>query len=285
MHDVFVASDLHGMYDLYRAILDYCAEQDPEFALIYLGDACDRGRDGYRMMKELLDNPQVIYLKGNHEDMFTRAARQIKEMLSFEGRTEDEIRTILNSCLTYDYKYCAIQDSLYNGGLITLMDWIKDGMPMEIVERIEQLPLTFSYEQYDFCHAAGVYKSFKIASDAEYENKPFDQFVYDTLLWNRSGYNYGWAPGRTVIFGHTPTPYLAEDLNIDLNDFEPLVFHGAFAPEDGTKIDIDTGAAISGYSSVLNVLTMKAQGFRDIDISSKNFPHRIEKIGIKHLEG
>lgn len=74
MHDIFYFTDIHGMYDLYRAIMDYCNEQDPEAMIIFGGDACDRGKDGYKIMKELLDNPQVLYLKGNHEDLFVHAA-------------------------------------------------------------------------------------------------------------------------------------------------------------------------------------------------------------------
>ena len=70
MHDIFTFGDIHGMYDLYKAIMDYCNEQDPEATIVFLGDACDRGKDGYRIMKDLLNHSNVVYLKGNHEDMY-----------------------------------------------------------------------------------------------------------------------------------------------------------------------------------------------------------------------
>ena len=145
MHDVFYFTDIHGACPLFDAIMNFCKEQDSESTIIFGGDAIDRGSDGYQIMKELLNNPKVVYLKGNHEDMFTKAAREIKAMFNFENRPREDIRKVLNACRNFDYKYANIQDSLYNGGMSTLLDWIEDGMPMDIVERVEYLPLTFTY--------------------------------------------------------------------------------------------------------------------------------------------
>ena len=92
MHDIFFFTDIHGMYDLYRAIMDFCNEQDSEATIIFGGDACDRGRDGYKIMKELLANPRVVYLKGNHEDLFVKAAYEIKdEFHPFGEITKEDI--------------------------------------------------------------------------------------------------------------------------------------------------------------------------------------------------
>ena len=288
MHDIFAFSDIHGMWDLYKAIMDYCHEQDPEYSLIFLGDAIDRGSDGYQIMKELLDNPKVVYLKGNHEDMFTKAAREIKHFFSFKDANIEKIHEVLNACRYFDYKYVEIQDSLGNGGLTTLTDWILDGMPMDIVERIEKLPLTFSTDIYDFCHAAGIYKTFKEAADAEYDGKEVDQYTRDSLLWSRSAFEYGWEPNHTVIYGHTPVPYLLEDLHVKWDkskNVEPYKYVGKINPTmTGAKIDMDTGAAFTGIAYVLNVLTMKAYGFKDLDFKNKDIEkHRIEKIKVIQL--
>lgn len=270
-------TDIHGCRPLFDAIMNYCKEQDPEYSLIFLGDACDRGPDGYRIMKELLDNPYVVYLKGNHEDMFTMAARKIKELFNFTDSDDTAIRKTLTACRYFDYKYADIQDSLNNGGMTTLMAWIKDGMPMEIVERIEKLPLTFSIDTYDFCHAAGIYKTFKEAANAEYDGKEVYQYTYDSLLWSRTAFEYGWEPNRTVIYGHTPVPYLLEDLHVKWDEgknVEPYKYIGKINPVmTGAKIDMDTGAAFTGIAYVLNVLTMKAQGFKLKD-------NQVEKIEV-----
>lgn len=283
MHDVFCFTDIHGMYDLYRAIMDYCYEQDPEATIIFCGDACDRGPAGYRIMKELLDNWRVVYLKGNHEDLFVKAAKEIKQKFEFINMDRKEVRDTLYWCRGYDDKFTDIQNSLYNGGLETLTDWVMDGMDMVFVDKIEHLPLTFSYEKCDFCHAAGVYPTFKRAADAEYEANPVEQFDAESLIWTRSSFNIGWAPNRIAIFGHTPVPCLSEYMEMAWDDdieVQPYKWIGDFNPTmTGVKIDLDTGAAFIGDAYVLNVLTMKAQGFEDVDVTAKEkVHHQVKKI-------
>lgn len=261
--------------------MNYCQEQDPEAAIIYGGDAIDRGRDGYKIMKELLDNPKVIYLKGNHEDMFTKAARELKEYFDFDLNTltREEVRNKIYWCRGFDYRYAAIQDSLYNGGLDTLTDWVMDGMPMNLVEKIEHLPFTFSYGKCDFCHSAGLYKTFVQVADAEYNDKKVDPYAADYLLWGRTGLNIGWEPNRIAVFGHTPTPYIEDYTDVHLskdNNIMPVMYN---MNDSGWKLDMDTGAVFTGKAYVLNVLTMKAQGFEDTEYTNKEInKHDIKKI-------
>ena len=268
--------------------MKYCYEQDPEASIFFLGDAIDRGTDGYAIMKELLNNPRVIYLKGNHEDIFTKAAREIKEMFNFADRPREDVRKVLNACRRFDYKYEAIQISLCNGGMNTLLDWIMDGMPMDLVERVENLPLTFSYEDKDFCHSAGAYTTFKEVADAEYKGKKADEYCINSLMWTRTGLSLGWAPNRIAIFGHTPVPYLEDFIDgfkwKNGDEVVPYIYtrKDVFAPNmTGKKLDMDTGAVFLGRAYVLNVLTMKAQGFKDKDIKNDEIrKHDVEKIEV-----
>ena len=286
MHDIFTFCDIHGMYDLYKAIMNYCNEQDPEATIIFLGDACDRGPDGYAIMKGLLNNPYVVYLKGNHEDMFCKAAREIKEMFSFTNPEIEKVHEVLNACRYYDYKYAAIQDSLYNGGLSTLTDWVLDGMPIDIVERIEKLPLTFTYNDVDFCHAGSIYRCFKEVNELEYYGKEVKEWDANFLLWSRTSIDVGWAPDRTCVFGHTPTPYLGDYLENfkwpEDCEITPVLYKRNTIPEmTGWKLDMDTGAVFTGRAYVLNILTMKAQGFEDKDFDNKEIRvHDVEKIEV-----
>lgn len=271
MHDIFCFTDVHGCRPLFDAIMNYCNKQDPEATIIFLGDACDRGEDGYAIMKELLNNNHVIYLMGNHEDMFVKAAREIKEYFNFKNSTDEKIKQILTSCHYYDYKYTRIQDCLSNGGLQTLIDWIHDGMPLDIVERIENLPRTISYENMDFCHAAGVYETFIRGADAEHDGIKMDEYIAEDLIWSRSALHIGWAANRIAIFGHTPTPYFVEEVGKylepdSIKDNEtavPIKYYGKPLKESytGAKIDMDTGMVFTDRGFVLNILTMKVQGF------------------------
>ena len=284
MNDVFYFTDIHGARPLFDAIMNYCREQDDEATIIFGGDAIDRGPDGYQIMKELLDNPKVVYLKGNHEDMFTKAAREIKHFFSFKDTNIEKIHEVLNACRYFDYKYAEIQDSLGNGGLSTLTDWILDGMPMDIVERVEHLPLTFTYNNIDFCHAGGSYRTFKKVANKEYNNEKVEKWDADFLLWSRTSIDVGWAPDRMCVFGHTPTPYLEDYLDKfkwpEDCEITPVLYNRNTIPEmTGWKLDMDTGAVFTGRAFVLNVLKMKAYGFEDTDLNNKEIrKHNVEKI-------
>ena len=261
VHDVFCFTDVHGMYELYHRAIDYCMAQDPECTIVYLGDACDRGQNGYKIMHELLDNPQVIYLMGNHEDIFCNAAREIKRHFDFSNCTKEQVETTFRRCMAFEDKYASICHSLYNGGLPTLIDWITDGMPMDFVERIEKLPLTFSYGNMDFCHAGGVYPAFRRAAEAEFHGDKVDFETKQMLLWDRGSFHMGWAPGRTCIFGHTPTVYLPSmyyGKDKSLANIHPCEYIGTWDERwSGKKICMDTATFFSNRLFVLNCLNIK----------------------------
>lgn len=287
MHDVFYFTDVHGNYDLYKAAIDYCMEQDPESMIIYGGDACDRGNQGYKIMKNLLDNPQVVYLKGNHEDMFVRAAHYIYR--DYKGEINKErCRTYLYSCTRFDFRASEVQLSISNGGFWTLMDWMQDGMPMDFVNKIAKLPLTFSYENIDFCHAGGQYEVFTRAAHDEYDEEFVDLDDKDHILWDRNYIGYGWTDNRICVFGHTPTTelpakYYCQDKS--MSNAHPASYTGLLDDRfNGKKIDMDTCTAHSGKLYVLNCLTLKAQGFRDKDLGQDEInKHEIEKIEVIQL--
>ena len=70
-------SDIHGNRKLFDAIKNFIKEDD---TIYFLGDACDRGPDGWEIIKEILADERFIYLKGNHEDMLVKAFfEQMKE--------------------------------------------------------------------------------------------------------------------------------------------------------------------------------------------------------------
>ena len=96
-------SDLHGNYELWTAIKNYYKEDD---ILIFLGDACDRGPDGIKIMQEMFKDKRVIYLLGNHEQMlidyYTQGIElsltQDKELIKYNGskNTLDEFQKLTN---------------------------------------------------------------------------------------------------------------------------------------------------------------------------------------------
>lgn len=282
MHDIFYFTDIHGCYDLYKAIMDYCYEQDPEATIIYGGDACDRGPDGYKIMNELLDNPKVIYLKGNHEDIFVKAARFIINDYKDE-LTEEKVNAYLYSCSLKDYAASQVRLSIINGGKKTLMDWMLAGMSNEFVSRINNLNVALSYENIDFCHAGGDPRVFKRVSDDEYEGEFIDKDDLTHILWDRNYLTEGWTTGRICIYGHTPAWYLAAKYygkDKAEEHAHPCAYIGLLDDRfTGKKINMDCGTFWSRRAYVLNVLTMKAQGFKDTNLNDNEIrKHNVEKI-------
>ena len=242
--------------------MDYCYQGDSEPTIIFGGDACDRGQDGYQIMKELLDNPSVIYLKGNHEEMFCKAAREMRIKFTLPKDDREKIQNALHSSLIFDYKYLDIPLALTNGGEPTLIDWALDGMPTQIIQQLEKLHYTCNYEQYDFCHAGGTYPTFERVANCEYRGIEPDKMDIDAILWDRYSFNHGWASGRTVIHGHTPVPELKKIKKIKFMKNCPFKYEGFYNEKyTGAKIDMDTGVAFTNKIFVLNILTMKATGF------------------------
>lgn len=283
MHDIFYFTDVHGCYDLYRAAINYCMEQDSECTIIYGGDACDRGEHGYQIMKELIANPQVGYLKGNHEDMFINAAIAIQQNYNSILK-EENIAQYLYQCFENGTDK-AVYLALNNGGFSTIRDWMLDGMPDNIITRLIHLPVTFSYNNIDFCHAGGRYKEFKRVAEAEYNEEWPDSDDEWFLIWDRNYLGHGWETGRTCIFGHTPTPHIARKYyggDKSLANAHPCSYVATLDDKYlGRKIDMDTGAFASGKLYILNVLTMQAQGFHDLDLGNDEISkHRIEKIEV-----
>lgn len=227
----YVATDIHGDYNLYSQMMKYLSQQE-DYHLYYLGDAIDRGPDGYKIMKQLLNNPQVIYIKGNHEDMFVRAAFEFATKAYNEGE----------SCVRYAKHFgndtnlildTGIDMRLYdlNGGGPTFKAWIKDRCPMNIIHKINHLPLKASYNEFDMCHAG--------CTIQDWENNDDQAF-----LWDRRHFGKKWYEGRTLIHGHTPIQSLPEDIRWSnhLSDWRAKPYQGYWSDMNKDyKYDLDAG--------------------------------------------
>ena len=65
---IYALGDLHGHYSIYEKVK---AMLKPEDTVYFHGDAGDRGPDSWKCIKAIYDDPQFIYIKGNHEDLLT----------------------------------------------------------------------------------------------------------------------------------------------------------------------------------------------------------------------
>ena len=206
MAKTYAFTDIHGMYDLWAQIKDYCAEDD---TIYFLGDACDRGPDGVRIMKELLAAPRVIYLKGNHEDMMI-----------------EELTTLLNGQPLQSHW-------MTQGGNTTLDSLLleTDRELMNLYYSIQNLPTCALYtntkgEDIYLSHS-GFYSPCGQDRWKRYNYPNIEQ----AYLWDRHVLQHtNWSPKHPNVYcvhGHSP-------VQIIFNKEEPVVYC------ESHRVDLDT---------------------------------------------
>ena len=225
----YACSDLHGRLDLYNRIKMLL---EPEDKVYFLGDANDRGKSGWELMNVLLNDNQFIYLKGNHEEMFIYAAL---DALHTRGTTDN------------------ITMLFQNGGVKTMSGFARAGKPRDIIMKLAELPTHAEYENPD--------GKIILLSHAGYTPKLVDNQIElpcdEDLLWGRDHIFDAWDyinfEDYIVVHGHTPTCYMANDLNYPGEELEA----GAFWYDNHHKVCIDNACYYTGFVCLLNLDTLE----------------------------
>ena len=164
----YVIGDVHGMLDPLIRLLDALPLRSGD-GLVFLGDYIDRGpasREVVELVSSLSRDRDVVFLRGNHEEM----------LLSCVERGED--------CLTWEFNGAGATVRSFGG-----------------VEKIrEYLPFFRSTRYY---HEIGRYV---MVHGGVRPGVPLeDQDPWD-LIWIRDEFIFSTdpLPGRVVVFGHTP---------------------------------------------------------------------------------
>lgn len=171
---VYACADLHGMYNLWKQIKNHLK---PDDKLFILGDCGDRGLDGWKIIKEALADPRVVYIRGNHDEMLLKSWRN-----EWDG----------NSFFHW----------MYNGGHETFEDLIIDEKH-EIY--LKQLSKTKLYYCYKNINGQKIHLSHAGFSLHENDELPPNE----DLLWDRDHIDdhCDWWPEENpndyVVHGHT----------------------------------------------------------------------------------
>ena len=191
--DAYVCSDLHGNLNLALQIAEIAQQGNTIF---FLGDACDRGENGWEIIKLFLHEPNIIYLLGNHEDMLTKAMR------GYFLHQDDE------------YRYSrAYETWTWNGCFDTEDSILTDDFEVakKYYQRLNHLPIRAKYindEGKVIYMSHSGYEFFAYESDVIIDKKD--------LIWDRNHYyNPAWIGQENEfdVHGHTPIPYLIEEIN------------------------------------------------------------------------
>ena len=229
MNKCYAFTDIHGNYNLWRQIHDYCDETDQ---IYFLGDAADRGEDGLQIIEELLKDKRICYLKGNHEDFLIKSGPALIDK-NF-----------------YDINYSLW---LQNGGLSTSKSFLNLSYDSQIylIKRLDKLPTRVIYinkkgQRIFLSHAGFTPNKDKIPSDQD-------------LLWYRKHFNDEWPQDEIyqdafVVHGHTPVQAF-------FKTEEPFFYC------DNHKIDLDIGTAFSDQVALLDLDTLEVvKIFKDTSV-------------------
>jgi serine/threonine protein phosphatase 1 len=175
MKKIFAIGDIHGCYDRLKVLMDKIPIDCSRDALVFIGDYIDRGPHSVEVVDYLIQLknrfPEVILLKGNHEDMLDK---------------------FINGVDRFTY--------LLNGGQQTLDSYLTkpvqsefSPIPPDHMEFFKSLRLFYETEEFIFVHAG------------LRPRVPLESQNTEDLLWIRdkfvsSKYDFG----KRVIFGHTP---------------------------------------------------------------------------------
>lgn len=233
---VYVCSDLHGQKELLVKIQKFL---QPDDSVYFLGDAADRGAHGWEMIKMIARDSRFIPLKGNHEDMLIAAA---EPYISHGG-------------VGSDFSLLA-----HNGGKTTFYDFTCDQWGEQWIEHIKKYPTHAMYENTQNQLVLLSHAGYTPIYDAEDGGMwmPEEQ----DLIWSREHFWDEWDEKHfsdvVVVHGHTPIPYLAEDLNLpeDFNCEEPLWYANRH------KVCIDSAAFVTDMCFLLNLDTWEYTIFR-----------------------
>jgi serine/threonine protein phosphatase 1 len=178
MKKIFAIGDIHGCYDRLKTLMGKIPIDCSRDTLVFIGDYIDRGPHPVEVVDYLikLKNrfPDVIFLKGNHEDMLDK---------------------FINGADRFTY--------LLNGGQQTLDSYLIKPVqsdqskffpiPPDHMKFFKSLRLFYETEEFIFVHAG------------LRPRVPLESQNTEDLLWIRNKFvSSKYDFGKRVIFGHTP---------------------------------------------------------------------------------
>jgi serine/threonine protein phosphatase 1 len=239
----FAIGDIHGETTHLFKLLSCLPTLDEKDTLVFLGDYLDRGPNS----KDVIDyvrtfhtrtKAKVVALRGNHEDAWLRVCQK---------GWDEFVLPPGNGCLA------AMRS--YTGGPFPAenekakpdeMMELTTGMffPDDVVKWIEGLPYYYEDDHAIYVHAGLPPKDGGFVHPSEVE----DPMV---LLWIRTESFFREYRGKLVVFGHTRTEFLPQELS-------------GYTPDDPTDlwagenvIGIDTGCGSGGFLTAVELPAMR----------------------------
>ncbi|MBM4376057.1 MAG: serine/threonine protein phosphatase [Deltaproteobacteria bacterium] len=232
----FVTGDIHGDLDALLTVLGQLPPLDSGDTLVFLGDYLDRGPRSAQVIEHIRSlarriPAKVVALRGNHEDAWLRVV---------DHGWPEFVLPSGHGCREAMESYLGKQ----RGDLdATMLEVMLRGrfLPRDVVAWLRTLPHFYEDEHAIYVHAGLV-----AAQDGSFLH-PSETAQKVALLWVRDQRFFRDYRGKRVVFGHTVTEMLPEELS-------------SFTPEDPSDmwagpctIGLDTGAGKGGFLTTLEL--------------------------------
>jgi serine/threonine protein phosphatase 1 len=246
----FAIGDIHGDLDALFRVLSCLPALTADDTIVFVGDYLDRGPksaqviDYIRHLHEQVP-AKVVALRGNHEDAWLRVC---------SGGWDEFVLPPGNGCLaamrSFLQKPMPAEDEgpapderamLLSGGFF----------PDDVIDWMMALPYWYEDDHAIYVHAG-------LPKGPTGFLHPSEVKTPITMLWCRDEDFFRNYAGKLVVFGHTATEYLPQELS-------------SYTPEDPSDIwagpcvvGLDTGAGKGGFLTALELPDMRVYESRGV---------------------
>ena len=218
----YVISDLHGYpIEEVQKLFEKAGFSKDDKCYI-LGDVIDRGKDSIKLLRWIMQNPNMHLLLGNHEQM-------LLESVAFIDTDESVVADpTINGLFAFNLW-------MNNGGQTTFneLQACHPKIVKSIVRYLSRAPkykeLTVNGKRFILSHSGlGNFD----------KNKKLEDYTDDELIWNRPTKITNYYDDATVILGHTPTCFYGDEYAgkmMKTNIVEIFTICYAFNVKDGEE--------------------------------------------------
>jgi len=229
----FAIGDIHGEIDKLILLMQRMPRLTSDDTLVFLGDYLDRGPHSKELLEYIMALPsmtkaKVVCLRGNHEDAWLRV-RSVG--------WDEFLIPVRNGCLATFRSFTGgatpVEDELPNQAEMEAMSTALF-FPDSVVRWMEQLPYWYEDDHAIYVHAGLP----RLEGDFVHPSKVTDPIV---LLWIRTEDFFRNYRGKPVVFGHTHTEFLPQELSSYTPDDPTDLWAGECA------VGLDTGCGSGGF--------------------------------------
>ncbi len=238
----FVIGDVHGDVEHLWRLLGSFPELTADDTVVFLGDYLDRGPRSAQVIDYVRNLPaatsaRVVTLRGNHEDAWLRVVK--------EG-WDEFVLPPLNGCLAAYRSF--VGGPIPAEGEVPAPEElmvIQSGsfLPDDVIRWMDDLPYWYEDDH-------GIYVHSGLPRDGDRFMHPSEVKAPIALLWCRDEAFFRDYDGKQVVFGHTLTDYLWQELAAESQPEQTRIWMGRSA------IGLDTGCGHGGFLSAIELPSM-----------------------------